>query len=80
MDIEMCQDTGKGKSSSASQLEEMYSIFPDCDPDFILEQLEEQADNPNRYEIVSAALFEKAYPKLADKQRAERVSELHRKL
>jgi len=76
----MCPDTGNGKSNSASQLSEMYSIFPDCNPDFILKQLEAQTDYPNRYEIVSSALFERTYPKVADKQRAERVSELHRNL
>ncbi|CAD5120571.1 DgyrCDS9136 [Dimorphilus gyrociliatus] len=62
-------------------VERLRRIFVDCDPNYIFEELENMADNPNRVEILSNRMFEeKKYPKLVDRLKREKVESRHNSL
>ncbi|CAL1539724.1 unnamed protein product, partial [Lymnaea stagnalis] len=75
---------GKGLSKETEEtfdqeVERMKMIFPDCDPDYLYEQLEAMKNEPKRTDIVAAKLIEdRNYPKL--KVRLEKEKEKERKV
>ena len=74
------KDTGRGKNTdgpdSGLQLDAdvkmLTDIFPDCDPDYIVQELATRRADPSRVEALSAQMFDRSYPKLKDRQELER--------
>lgn len=49
------------------EVDELMEIFPDCDPNYLYDKLEEHSDDKDRLRNVAMELFEyKNYPKLKD--------------
>ena len=51
----------------------LNEIFPDCDPDYIVQQLQLHSNDPNCLSLISADLFSnRTYPKLKDRLEKEK--------
>ena len=82
--------TNKGKGPLTAEdklqtdLKELKVIFPDCDPNFLYEKLEEKSNDPERVGKVAYALFESnKYPKLSEvleKEAKERTKRKYKKM
>ena len=79
---------GKGPLTAEDKLQtdlkELKVIFPDCDPNFLYERLEEKSNDPERVGKVAYALFESnKYPKLSEaleKEEKERTKRKYKKM
>ncbi|XP_067681693.1 uncharacterized protein [Haliotis asinina] len=63
--------TGKpvfpGACSLQQEVDQLREIFPDCDPNYLFEQLEEKANDAERVKNLAAQMFDKRdYPKMKD--------------
>ncbi|XP_046338609.2 uncharacterized protein LOC124119946 [Haliotis rufescens] len=57
----------QGACSLQGEVDQLREIFPDCDPNYLFEQLEEKANDAERVKNLAAQMFEKRnYPKLKD--------------
>ena len=79
-------DISKGKAPQTAEdrlqtdLKELRVIFPDCDPNFLFEKLEEKSNDPERVGNIAYALFESnKYPKLSEILEKEKKEETKRK-
>ncbi|XP_046582259.1 uncharacterized protein LOC124289685 [Haliotis rubra] len=56
-----------GACSLQGEVDQLREIFPDCDPNYLFEQLEEKANDAERVKNLAAQMFEKRnYPKMKD--------------
>ena len=63
----------KGIFNIQDEVDELRQIFPDCDPNYLFEQLEQKADDKERMKTVAMAMFEnKNYPKLKEREEREK--------
>ena len=79
-------ETVKGKAPLTTEdklqidLKELRVIFPDCDPNFLYEKLEEKSNDPERVGKIAYALFESnKYPKLSEVLEKEKKEQVKRK-
>ena len=80
------KDVNKGKAPLTTEdklqtdLNELKVVFPDCDPNFLFEKLEEKPNDPERVGKIAYDLFEsKKYPKLSEILEKERKEQIKRK-
>ena len=63
----------KGIFNIQDEVDELRQIFPDCDPNYLFEQLEQKADDKERMKTVAMAMFEnKNYLKLKEREEREK--------
>lgn len=63
----------KGISSIQDEVDEIRQIFPDCDPNYLFDQLEQRANDKERMKSVVMDMFEKkSYPKLKEREEQEK--------
>ncbi|OPL20802.1 hypothetical protein AM593_01335, partial [Mytilus galloprovincialis] len=62
----------KGIFNIQDEVDELRQIFPDCDPNYLYDELEKKADDKERMKTVAMAMFEdKKYPKLKEREEQE---------
>ncbi|CAC5400493.1 RNF216 [Mytilus coruscus] len=62
----------KGIFNIQDEVDELRQIFPDCDPNYLYDELEKKADDKERMKTVAMAMFEdKKYPKLKEREERE---------
>ncbi|XP_071079624.1 uncharacterized protein [Haliotis cracherodii] len=71
----------QGACSLQGEVDQLREIFPDCDPNYLFEQLEEKANDAQRVKNLAAQMFEKRnYPKIKDmlekKQKNDRQEQI----
>ncbi|XP_005098623.1 uncharacterized protein LOC101849460 [Aplysia californica] len=60
------------ESSVERDVEKMQTLFPDCDPNYLFERLEQMGSVKNRTDVLAAELFDrKNYPTLKDLEEKE---------
>lgn len=69
------QPTTSSKATLDDDLEKILQIVPDCDPEYIKDQLKQLPSGTNRADALVTRLIEtKTYPRLKDKQLASKIS------
>ncbi|XP_076442029.1 uncharacterized protein LOC143281024 isoform X2 [Babylonia areolata] len=64
-----------------AEVDHLRDIFPDCDPNYILERLELYKSNPDRIKVIASEMFErKNYPLLKDVQEKQTKAARKRQL